>query len=107
MGIIDKLVKRFDNENIIKFSEKDAFADMKSWAHSGSPELDFNLGTFGFPQGIVEIAGASRGGKTTLALEAMKNFQKENKEDGVWNPPSSACRSSLPALPWSGWFPKG
>lgn len=83
MGIIDKLVKRFDNENIIKFSEKDAFADMKSWAHSGSPELDFNLGTFGFPQGIVEIAGASRGGKTTLALEAMKNFQKENKEDGV------------------------
>lgn len=83
MGIIDKLVKRFDNENIIKFSEKDAFADMKSWAHSGSPELDFNLGTFGFPQGIVEIAGASRGGKTTLALEAMKNFQRENKEDGV------------------------
>lgn len=83
MGIIDKLVKRFDNENIIKFSKKDAFADMKSWAHSGSAELDFNLGTFGFPQGIVEVAGASRGGKTTLALEAMKNFQKENKENGV------------------------
>lgn len=83
MGIIDKLVKRFNNENIIKFSEKDAFADMKSWAHSGSAELDFNLGTFGFPQGIVEVAGASRGGKTTLALEAMKNFQKENKENGV------------------------
>lgn len=83
MGIIDKLVKRFDNENIIKFSDKDAFADMKSWAHSGSAELDFNLGTFGLPQGIVEIAGASRGGKTTLALEAMKNFQKENKDVGV------------------------
>ena len=83
MGIIDKLVKHFDNENIIKFSEKDAFKDMKSWAHSGSAELDFNLGTFGFPQGIVEIAGASRGGKTTLALEALKNFQKENKDYGV------------------------
>lgn len=83
MGIIDKLVKRFDNENIIKFSEKDAFTDMKSWAHTGSSELDFNLGTFGFPQGIVEVAGASRGGKTTLALEAMKNFQKENRENGV------------------------
>ena len=83
MGIIDKLVKRFDNDNIIKFSDKDAFADMKSWAHTGSPELDFNLGTFGFPQGIVEIAGASRGGKTTLALEAMKNFQRENRDTAV------------------------
>ena len=83
MSIIDKLVKRFDNDNIIKFSDKDAFKDMKSWAHSGSSELDFNLGTFGFPQGIVEIAGASRGGKTTLALEAMKNFQRENKDTAV------------------------
>lgn len=83
MGIIDKLVKRFDNDNIIKFSDKDAFADMKSWAHTGSPELDFNLGTFGFPQGIVEIAGASRGGKTTIALEAMKNFQRENRDTAV------------------------
>lgn len=82
-NIIDKLVKRFDNDNIIKFSEKDAFADMKSWAHTGSPELDFNLGTFGFPQGIVEIAGASRGGKTTIALEAMKNFQRENRDTAV------------------------
>lgn len=83
MGIIDKLVKHFDNENIIKFSEKDAFKDMKSWAHSGSAELEFNLGTFGFPQGIVEMAGPSGGGKTTLALEALKNFQKENKDYGI------------------------
>lgn len=82
-NIIDKLVKRFDNDNIIKFSDKDAFADMKSWAHTGSSELDFNLGTFGFPQGIVEIAGASRGGKTTIALEAMKNFQRENRDTAV------------------------
>lgn len=83
MGIIDKLVKRFDSENVIKFSDKDAFAEMKSWAHSGSPELDYNLGTFGFPTGITEIAGVSRGGKTTLALEALKNFQRENKENAV------------------------
>lgn len=83
MGIIDKLVKRFDNENIIKFSDKDAFAEMKSWAHTGSPELDYNLGTFGFPTGITEIAGVSRGGKTTLALEALKNFQRENGDNAV------------------------
>lgn len=83
MGIIDKLVKKFDSDNIIKFSEKDNFKEMKSWAHTGSPTLDFNLGTFGLPTGIVEIAGVSRGGKTTLALEAMKSFQRENKENGV------------------------
>lgn len=83
MGIVDKLVKRFDSENIIKFSDKDAFAEMKSWAHSGSPELDYNLGTFGFPTGITEIAGVSRGGKTTLALEALKNFQRENGENAI------------------------
>lgn len=83
MNFIEKLVKKFDNEEIIKFSDKDAFADMKSWAHTGSPELDYNLGTFGLPTGIVEIAGVSRGGKTTLALEAMKNFQKENKDTAI------------------------
>ena len=31
----------------------------------------------------MEIAGASRGGKTTLALEAMKNFQRDNKDTAV------------------------
>lgn len=82
-GIIDKLVKKFDSENIIKFSEKDSFASMKSWIHTGSPLLDFNLGTFGLPTGIIEIAGVSRGGKTTLALQAMANFQKENGSNAV------------------------
>lgn len=81
-GLIDKLVKKFDNENIIKFSEKDAFRDMVSWCPI-SPTLDFNLGTFGLPQGIVEIAGPSRGGKTTIGLQAMKSFQVENGENAV------------------------
>lgn len=83
MNIIDKLVKRFDNENIIKFADKDAFADMQSWAFTGSPTLDYNLGTFGLPQGITEISGVSRGGKTTVALEAMHYFQKENPDTAV------------------------
>jgi len=80
---IDGLVKKFDSENIIKFSKKDSFSSMKSWVHTGSPTLDFNLGTFGFPTGVIEIAGASRGGKTTLALQAMASFQKENGENGI------------------------
>lgn len=83
MNVIKKLVEKFDSENIIKFSDKDGFTSMKSWVHTGSPTLDYNLGTFGFPTGIVEIAGASRGGKTTISLQAMANFQKENGDDAV------------------------
>lgn len=78
-NFVDKLVKRFNSEDVIKFSEKDGFKEIKSWCHTGSSELDFNLRTFGLPTGIVEIAGKSRSGKTTLALMAMKSFLKENK----------------------------
>lgn len=83
MSVIDKIVKKFNSEDVIKFSEKDGFRDMKSWAHTGSPSLDYNLHTFGLPTGIIEIAGKSRSGKTTLGLMAMKWFLKENPEDGI------------------------
>lgn len=82
MSIIDKLVKKFDSEDVIKFSDKDNFKDIKSWALTGSPTLEKNLGVLGFPTGIIEIAGPSRSGKTTLGLIAMKNFLKAN-ENGV------------------------
>lgn len=82
-SLIDKIVKKFNSEDVIKFSEKDGFKDMKSWAHTGSPSLDYNLHTFGLPTGIVEIAGKSRCGKTTLGLMSMKWFLKENPEDGI------------------------
>jgi len=82
-SIIDKIVKRFNSEDVIKFSEKDGFNEIKSWAHTGSPTLNYNLRTFGLPTGIIEIAGPSRSGKTTLGLVAMKNFLLENKDDGI------------------------
>ena len=82
-NLIDKIVKKFNNEDVIKFSEKDGFKECKSWCHTGSPTLDFNLRTFGLPTGIIEIAGKSRSGKTTLGLMAMKSFLKENPKDGV------------------------
>lgn len=82
-SIIDKIVQKFNSEDVIKFSDKDGFKDIASWAHTGSPTLDYNLHTFGIPTGIVEIAGMSRSGKTTLGLIAMKNFLKENPEDGI------------------------
>lgn len=82
MSIVDKLVKKFNNEDVIKFSEKDNFKEMKSWAFSGCPELDYNLGTLGFPTGIIEIAGKSRSGKTTMGLAGMFHFLK-NEENGI------------------------
>lgn len=82
-SIIDKIVNRFNSEDVIKFSDKDSFTAMKSWAHTGSPSLDYNLHTFGIPTGIVEIAGKSRSGKTTMGLMAMKSFLKDNPEDGI------------------------
>ena len=82
MSIIERLVKKLDSEDIIKFSEKDNFKDIKSWAFTGSPTLEKNLGVLGFPTGIIEIAGKSRSGKTTLGLVAMKHFLSKN-ENGV------------------------
>lgn len=82
-SVIDKIVKKFNSSDVIKFSQKDSFSEMKSWCHSGSPTLDYNLHTFGLPTGIIEIAGKSRSGKTTLGLMAMKAFLKENPEDGI------------------------
>lgn len=82
-NFVDKIVKRFNSEDVIKFSDKDGFMEVKSWAHTGSPTLDYNLRTFGLPTGIIEIAGKSRSGKTTLGLMAMKYFLKENPDDGV------------------------
>ena len=83
MSVIDKIVQRFNSEDVIKFSDKDGFSAMKSWCHTGSPLLDYNLHTFGLPTGIIEIAGPSQSGKTTLGLMAMKWFLKENPDDGL------------------------
>lgn len=82
-NLIDKIVKKFNSDDVIKFSDKDGFSEVKSWAHTGSPTLNYNLRTFGLPTGIIEIAGKSRSGKTTLGLMAMKYFLKENPDNGV------------------------
>ena len=82
-NFIDFIAKKFDSEDVIKFSEKDAFAEIKSWCDMGSPMLNLNLHTFGLPTGIIEIAGKSKSGKTSLGLMAMRSFLQQHKEDGV------------------------
>jgi recombination protein RecA len=52
----------------------------REWAviSTGSPSLDIALGVGGFPAGrIVEIYGPESGGKTTLALHAVAECQKQ------------------------------
>lgn len=82
MSIIDKIVNKFDNEDVIKFSDKDNFKEMKSWCGTNVPQLEYNLGVLGLPTGIIEISGISKSGKTTLGLECMSNFLKQD-ENGI------------------------
>jgi len=81
-NIIDELVEKFNSDDAVKFSDKDNFKENKSWACTGSPELEYNLGVLGFPTGIIEISGVSKSGKTTLGLVSMGNFLKKNP-DGI------------------------
>jgi len=63
--------------------EKNYWTDEERlWVHTGSPELDFNIGSFGFPVGLTEVSGPSKSGKTTLALAGMLNFQRKHP-DGI------------------------
>lgn len=75
MNIAQRLIKKFDDEDIIKFSDKNVFSEHSAWVPSGSPTLDKNLGTLGMPAGLSLIAGDSGSGKTTLCLHLLKNFQ--------------------------------
>lgn len=82
-NVLNKLTAKFNSDDVITFKKKDGFSEIKSWAHTGSAELNWNLRTFGLPTGIIEIAGRSRSGKTTEGLEAMKYFLAENPETGL------------------------
>lgn len=93
MGLVDMLLKKFDDEDTIIFGEKNFYRKDSVWAHSGSPLLDFNLKVLGFPVGVTEISGLSKSGKTTLALEGLKSFQKQYK-DGVGLMLSSESRDN-------------
>jgi RecA/RadA recombinase len=76
--ISDKILKKFNDKETVSFAAKNPFSKKDTFIHTGSPELDYNLGLLGFPVGFSEISGYSRSGKTTLALMGMKNFQKKN-----------------------------
>ncbi len=73
---IEKIDKDFGKGTIMKLGDK-AIEDVPS-IPSGSVQLDFAIGVGGYPKGrIVEIFGPESSGKTTLAIHAIAQAQKQ------------------------------
>jgi len=72
---LDKIEKGYGKGTIMKLGD-DAIEDIKV-IPSGSIGLDLALGVGGFPRGrVVEIYGPESSGKTTLAIHAIAEAQK-------------------------------
>ena len=65
---------------------------------TGATSLDIALGIGGLPRGrVVEVYGPESSGKTTVALHAVANAQR----NGAWTPTRSSSPSRTPASrPW-------
>ena len=73
---IDKLEKTFGKGTVMKLGD-DSIEDMDV-IPTGSLTLDMALGVGGFPKGrIIEIYGPESSGKTTLAIHAIAEVQKQ------------------------------
>jgi len=82
MSIVDKLISKF-GDRTVPLEDIDFFSDESCWISTGSPSLDYNLRTLGYPTGIVEVRGESQSGKTTASLMAMLQTQREYGDRGV------------------------
>lgn len=73
---IDKLEKDFGKGAVMRMGDKPV--EDVAVIHSGSISLDHALGVGGYPRGrIIEIFGPESSGKTTLALHAIAEAQKD------------------------------
>lgn len=95
MSFLDRLQSKFDSGKTFRFGQVDPFQDVGSWVGTGSPALDLQLGTFGYPTGIIEIRGVSQSGKTTMSLQAMKTAIESMGERAVVSILSSERRDNL------------
>src|SRR3954447_2303451 len=75
-GVLAQIKKDFPNSPIMQLGEK-GIADVAGIS-TGALSLDMALGGRGLPRGrIVEIFGPESSGKTTVALHAVANAQKQ------------------------------
>ena len=73
---IERLEKTYGKGSIMKLGDK-AVLNEVDIIHSGSISLDACLGIGGFPKGrVIEIYGPESSGKTTLAIHAIAECQK-------------------------------
>ena len=73
---VSTIEKQFGKGSILKMGDDGIDREVKVFS-SGSPSLDLALGVGGFPTGrVVEIYGPESSGKTTLALHAVAEVQK-------------------------------
>ena len=73
---LDKLEKTYGKGTIMKLGDKPVIK--VDSIPTGSLSLDIALGIGGFPRGrIVEIYGPESSGKTTLAIHAIAEAQKQ------------------------------
>ncbi len=74
---ICQIEKQFGKGSVMKLGDKSTRVDI-DFIPTGSLGLDAALGIGGFPRGrVVEIYGPEASGKTTLALEAVAQAQKD------------------------------
>jgi recombination protein RecA len=74
---VSTIEKQFGKGSILKMSDDAIDKEIESIS-SGSPSLDLALGIGGYPRGrVVEIYGPESSGKTTLALHAVAEIQKQ------------------------------
>ena len=74
---IGQIEKAFGKGSVMKLGQRESVVDVQAIS-TGSLGLDIGLGIGGFPKGrIVEVYGPESSGKTTLALHAVAEAQKE------------------------------
>jgi recombination protein RecA len=74
---VTTIEKQFGKGSILTMTEEAIDREIDS-VPSGSPSLDIALGIGGYPRGrVVEIYGPESSGKTTLALHAVAEIQKQ------------------------------